>query len=177
MGFDSLFLTQANSEFRKKFKVKITFRQLLQEAPTLDALAQFIDNNLPPEAFPEKSSHLAVVPRPPMLSSTRQHADGAHSRAPGAEFAEATAQLTEAAAQPTASASTRTLERIIQQQLQVMSQQLALLRDGDTRQSNAIATDRTHQSISSGTGGIEGCSAAEQTRRAGCSGYTGRTAI
>src|SRR5262249_4960114 len=121
LGFDSLFLTQANTEFRKKFNVRITFRHLLQEAPTLDALAEFIDNNLPPEAFPEK-----------MVSSTRQHADAAHSRAAGEEFAEATAQLTQATAQPTASASTRTLERIIQQQLQVMSQQLALLRDGDT---------------------------------------------
>ena len=78
LGFDSLFLTQANAEFRKKFNVKITFRQLLQEAPTLDALAQFVDNNLPPEAFPEERSQLdRRAQAADVRSSARQHTDGA----------------------------------------------------------------------------------------------------
>lgn len=47
MGFDSLFLTQANLRFKKEFKVKISFRQLFDEAPCIDALAEYIDSQLP----------------------------------------------------------------------------------------------------------------------------------
>jgi len=49
MGFDSLFLTQASLGFKREFKVKITFRQLFDEAPTLDALARYVDGVLAPE--------------------------------------------------------------------------------------------------------------------------------
>jgi amino acid adenylation domain-containing protein len=49
MGFDSLFLTQASLGFKRAFKVKISFRQLFEEAPTLDALAAYIDGALAPE--------------------------------------------------------------------------------------------------------------------------------
>lgn len=52
LGFDSLFLTQANTGFRKTFGVKITFRQLFEQAPTVNALAAFIDSALAPDAFP-----------------------------------------------------------------------------------------------------------------------------
>lgn len=50
MGFDSLFLTQANLRFKKEFKVKITFRQLFDDAPCLHALAEYIDQQLPEDA-------------------------------------------------------------------------------------------------------------------------------
>jgi aryl carrier-like protein len=51
LGFDSLLLTQANSHFRKKFGVRITFRHLFERTPTIEALATFLDKELPPEAF------------------------------------------------------------------------------------------------------------------------------
>lgn len=51
LGFDSLFLTQANLRFRREFKVKITFRQLFDEAPNLQALAAYIDSQLPDDAL------------------------------------------------------------------------------------------------------------------------------
>jgi len=54
LGFDSLFLTQANLRFRREFKVKITFRQLFDEAPCLDALAEYLDEQLPEEALKEE---------------------------------------------------------------------------------------------------------------------------
>src|SRR5262249_50746891 len=75
MGFDSLFLTQASLRFKSEFKVKVTFRQLFEEAPTLDALAHYIDKKLPPEAFPAPANAApvaapvaapAVVPAAPM---------------------------------------------------------------------------------------------------------------
>ncbi|HEY0931433.1 MAG TPA: amino acid adenylation domain-containing protein [Gemmatimonas sp.] len=51
MGFDSLFLTQANLRFKKEFKVKITFRQLFDAAPSIAALAGYIDRELPLDAL------------------------------------------------------------------------------------------------------------------------------
>ena len=52
LGFDSLLLTQANSAFQRRFKVRITFRQLFAEAPTLERLADFIDTALPEGGLP-----------------------------------------------------------------------------------------------------------------------------
>jgi len=41
--------------FKKQFAVKVTFRQLLEETPTPDALAEYIDAQLPPLALPSPS--------------------------------------------------------------------------------------------------------------------------
>ncbi|MGB8355653.1 MAG: amino acid adenylation domain-containing protein [Chthoniobacteraceae bacterium] len=49
LGFDSLFLTQAALALRKKFSVKITFRQLLEDLFNIEALAAYIDQHLPLE--------------------------------------------------------------------------------------------------------------------------------
>ena len=50
LGFDSLFLTQLAAAFQSEFGLRITFRQLFDELPTLKALADHIDRSLPPEA-------------------------------------------------------------------------------------------------------------------------------
>lgn len=50
LGFDSLFLTQLASTFQGEYGLKITFRQLFDELPTLHALAEYIDAKLPAEA-------------------------------------------------------------------------------------------------------------------------------
>ncbi|MDB6125044.1 MAG: Amino acid adenylation domain protein [Pedosphaera sp.] len=51
LGFDSLFLTQVGLAFQKKFETKITLRHLIEDHPSLDALAGYIDSLLPPERF------------------------------------------------------------------------------------------------------------------------------
>lgn len=56
MGFDSLFLTQVNLRFKKEFKVRITFRQLFEEAPNIQSLATYIDEQLPENALSDKLS-------------------------------------------------------------------------------------------------------------------------
>ncbi|MFK7913288.1 MAG: amino acid adenylation domain-containing protein [Pseudomonadales bacterium] len=72
MGFDSLFLTQANLRFKKEFKVKVTFRQLFEDAPTINALAQYIDAQLPEEALADQLQASApadnVTPQAPQLA-------------------------------------------------------------------------------------------------------------
>lgn len=51
LGFDSLFLTQVTQEVQKRYSVKVTFRQLLGEYSSVQALTQFLDQQLPPDAF------------------------------------------------------------------------------------------------------------------------------
>lgn len=50
MGFDSLALTQVSQAVFTRFGVKVTFRQLLGDAATLDALAALVDTELPEDA-------------------------------------------------------------------------------------------------------------------------------
>ena len=50
LGFDSLFLTQANAAFKKAFKIRMTTRQLIETTPVLDALAAYIDTTLEADA-------------------------------------------------------------------------------------------------------------------------------
>jgi amino acid adenylation domain-containing protein len=50
LGFDSLFLTQANAAFKKAFKVRLSTRQLMESTPTLDALANHLDTTLEADA-------------------------------------------------------------------------------------------------------------------------------
>jgi len=55
IGFDSLFLTQVTQALQSKFALKITFRQLLGDQSTLDALTDYIDAQLAPGMFEEES--------------------------------------------------------------------------------------------------------------------------
>ncbi len=90
MGFDSLFLTQANLRFKKEFKVKITFRQLFDDAPCLQALAEYIDAQLPagalldlepaPKTATTTSGDTAIdTPTPPTLPVTMLAAGNGNS--------------------------------------------------------------------------------------------------
>jgi amino acid adenylation domain-containing protein len=67
LGLDSLFLTQVALAVQKKFNVKVTFRQLVEELPTMDALAAYMTEKLPPEAAAPQSAPQPVVfnPVPP----------------------------------------------------------------------------------------------------------------
>jgi len=62
LGFDSLFLTQASQAFGAQFGVKVTFRHLLEDLPTLSDLASYVDEQLPPDALP-------AAPAPPAVAA------------------------------------------------------------------------------------------------------------
>lgn len=53
LGFDSLFLGQVATRIQRQYGVKIAFRQLLADFPSISALAQHLDEALPPDALPE----------------------------------------------------------------------------------------------------------------------------
>ena len=75
MGLDSLILTQLSLTLTKKFQVKISFRQLMEDLCTLQTLASYIDDHLPPEAelAPQASQ---ALPMPALPAFRGQAAPG-----------------------------------------------------------------------------------------------------
>jgi amino acid adenylation domain-containing protein len=122
LGLDSLSLTQVALSLKKKFQVKVTFRQLLEDCSNLTTLARSIDRQLPPAAFPAPVVtdltpvvDLAVMSAPSPILTTPAPLNTPTSIQPlPPTIAIAGEQPTELAA-------------IVQQQLQLMAQQLALL--------------------------------------------------
>ncbi|MEO5881734.1 MAG: amino acid adenylation domain-containing protein [Caldimonas sp.] len=112
LGFDSLFLAQANNAFKKRFKVKLTTRHLLEKTPTLTALAAHLDAEMPADAF------AAPI-------STTSSPGPAKVVPPSAAAPPAPLPLLTPGPQAAAAASL--LESVIAQQLQVMQAQLAAL--------------------------------------------------
>ena len=112
LGLDSLLLTQASAAIQKSFRVKIPFRDLLEDLSTLDALAGRLDAELPhePKTAAEVPS-LANVATNPAIAG------------PGAERVVAGSSL----------------ERIFAQQLELMSRQLEMLRDEGAQETPSLA--------------------------------------
>jgi amino acid adenylation domain-containing protein len=135
MGLDSLVLTQTATSLKKEMGFEITFRQLLEETPTVDSLAAFLDANLPADKY-AASAPAAPVPAPA--------ADAAPAPTPEAPAAQAPAAC-QPIAQPIAPqavvnvapqpiqmpaatvAPGSAVEALVQNQLQVMAAQLQLL--------------------------------------------------
>jgi natural product biosynthesis luciferase-like monooxygenase protein/amino acid adenylation domain-containing protein len=115
LGFDSLFLTQASQALRKRFGVKITFRQLLEDLTTLDTMAGYLAEKAPaaisPAPAPAKAAPVAAPASP----------------APATTPAEPVSPI---AVSPSTSSGTVNplLEEIIRGQQRILEQQLALLR-------------------------------------------------
>jgi len=107
LGLDSLMLTQVALQLQKTFALKITFRQLMGEAATLDHLAAMLDAQMPPEAVAAASAAASVVPQPaPAAVATAQSPGVSTMNAP---------------------IPSDYLRSVIDQQMQLMTQQLALL--------------------------------------------------
>jgi len=110
LGFDSLVLTQASLALKNKFKVDITFRQLLEEFTTLDDLAVYLDSVLPAGQFePERAA-----------SATTPVADVALS-----SIGDVAASVSQVLSERAVNASA--IETVISQQLQLMARQLEML--------------------------------------------------
>jgi acyl transferase domain-containing protein/glutamate-1-semialdehyde aminotransferase len=134
LGFDSLFLTRANTAFQREFGVKTTFRQLFDEAPTLSALAEFIDARLPedaPAAAEPQDAPAAAEPRAPepSVAVLAGAPVPAVSEAAGFRNATASASRTEPpTSAPGMAEPAGSVEWVVAEQLRLMSQQLELLR-------------------------------------------------
>ncbi len=74
LGFDSLFLTQVSQAVQQQFGVKVTFRQLIADLSSVGAIAEYLDQKLPPEAFAESPAP-AAAPQVPTASALDQIAN------------------------------------------------------------------------------------------------------
>ncbi len=134
MGFDSLFLTQASLRFKNEFKVRITFRQLFEDAPTIEALARYIDGKMPADAMP--------APAPPAPAVTMAAPSTVPAPAPAPELATRTSAPSLVGGAPAGlAASAGALERVVHEQLRVMSEQLRML--GGAPQAPVVAAEPT----------------------------------
>jgi amino acid adenylation domain-containing protein len=138
LGLDSLSLTQVALMLKKKFKVKVTFRQLLEDCSTLTTLADSIDLQLPSDAFPAP-----VVDTPaPMVNLPIAAAPNPILPPP--------AQVVHTLIPTINPGSQSTIEAVVQQQLQLMARQLELLSGNVTvpvAPAVQIATAPTHDPV------------------------------
>ncbi|WP_420466503.1 amino acid adenylation domain-containing protein [Panacagrimonas sp.] len=83
LGFDSLLLTQVTAKLKTAFKVNLRFRQLLEEFPSLRALAAHLSPNLPQRAG---AAAAAAAPPPDgaIVQTPAQAVDGKPAKAFGA---------------------------------------------------------------------------------------------
>jgi len=65
LGFDSLFLTQLTQGIQSKYRVKLTFRQIMESYPTLDSLAKHLEETVAPNLQPAKAAAPLVVQAAP----------------------------------------------------------------------------------------------------------------
>ena len=64
MGLDSLVLTQTATALKKEMGIDITFRQMLEQTPTVDSLAEWFDGNLPADKYAATAAPVAEAPAP-----------------------------------------------------------------------------------------------------------------
>jgi acyl transferase domain-containing protein len=114
IGLDSLLLTQASTAIEKSFSVHVTFRQLLEELSTLDALAAHLAPSMP---APGVSAAPALSA--PAVAST--------SIPVSAIQATNTAASADLVSMP-ASIQLGRVEALVRKQLEIMEQQLQMLR-------------------------------------------------
>jgi amino acid adenylation domain-containing protein len=110
LGFDSLFLTQLTQGIQSKYRVKLTFRQIMESYPTLDSLATHLKDTVAPNLQPTASASITAA----------------------APTAAATSQAFAPAFAPSPAAAPGSLEALFASQMQAMTslfqQQLEVLR-------------------------------------------------
>lgn len=116
MGFDSLFLTQVTQALSGKFGLKITFRQLLGDLSTMDALSEYLDSKLPADVLAEVAPPVVPVAVAPQITApaTRSMPAAAGSTGPAFTSGNGDSVMSESP-----------VERLMRQQLQAMNQLFA----------------------------------------------------
>ena len=114
MGLDSLVLTQTATALKKEMGFDVTFRQLLEETPTVDSLAEFLDKNLPADQF---ATEAVVAPMQPAAPVGQASAATPQAAAPAAAIQQPVTPVVDGDV---------TLS-VVQEQLRLMAAQLSLL--------------------------------------------------
>ncbi len=148
LGFDSLLLTQASQSLRQKFGVKISFRQLLEDLLSIDAVSAYLDEHVAedkisvPSPVPGSQGGVTSTSKLPSISSSSKLPRICATPSPASPASEKSP------------APGESLQRAINQQLQLMSRQLDLLRASGSDGAAVIArmkqlgVEPSHQSTS-----------------------------
>ena len=135
LGFDSLFLIQFSQALKTNFKVKISFRQLIEKIPTPEALVGYLAEKAPDSALPA-AAPAPAAPAPEAPATPVAPAAPAPAPVPAAPVPVAPVPVTPAPAAFTmpaapmnipAGAGNDALQQVMAHQLSVMSMQLAML--------------------------------------------------
>ena len=129
LGFDSLFLIQFSQSIKKGFKVKVSFRQLIEQIPTPTALIQFLAEKATDDVLPAAPS---AEPNPTLVSSKEPAPVNGQSipRMPLPQATPIQPLQNGTVFNPMPSGATGSVEELkhlMAQQLQVMSLQLSML--------------------------------------------------
>ena len=122
LGFDSLLITQVSQSIQRQFSLNITFRQIMNDLASISELAEFIDQQLPPESESEVEPVMTVAEGSTASSKTQPQSQECLPLPPIENN------------EPPPSTSTTnvigngSLERVIQRQLDVMARQMDLVR-------------------------------------------------
>jgi len=119
LGFDSLFLTQVTQSLHGKFGLKITFRQLLGDLSSMNALAEYVDAKLPADVLAESVPPAAVAPVVPVIAMTAMPAFSA------ASAASSSMGNVPVSGNGDGAMSESPMERLMREQLQAMNQLFA----------------------------------------------------
>jgi acyl carrier protein len=145
VGLDSLMLTQIALRLQKAFGVKVTFRQLMSDASSLDRLAALLEPHLPADAVanapaddvPVAIAVPALQPEPTAPATPTGSEAEAKYRMVREQMQLMSQQLSLLAQQPWQGGDTA--YRIVLQQQELMARQLALLSGKDM--SGALAQE------------------------------------
>ncbi len=135
LGFDSLFLIQLSQKIKSKLKVKISFRQLIEEIATVESLVEYLSQRTSPSLVAEAGSAQPSENQQPPQASTQdpKPTTQATSASTTATPPASTMSLNfPSVPQPTeppdvTTDSREALAQIISQQNQLMALQLELL--------------------------------------------------
>ncbi|MGY4724244.1 amino acid adenylation domain-containing protein [Burkholderia pyrrocinia] len=138
MGADSIVLIEAIRHIEKQYGVKLAMRRFFEDLATVQALAEYVADNLPAAAAPSESESVAG----PSTAAVAV-----------AQSAEVLAPLAAAPAEWVAAEGGSTVERVLREQNQllsrVMSQQMELLRTSLTGQAGVRPTTVAAQAVAS----------------------------
>ncbi|HEX5705948.1 MAG TPA: aminotransferase class III-fold pyridoxal phosphate-dependent enzyme, partial [Pyrinomonadaceae bacterium] len=140
LGVDSLTMIQATQTIQSALGVKVPFRVLVEDNPTLDGLAAYIENEMPPES----PAVAATVVEPANVSAggavlnMKRQEPLVELRAP--ERAEAASRAS-SNGQHNGAAPETGVSRLIARQLEIMSEQLELLRGRHAEVREAVSPE------------------------------------
>lgn len=133
MGLDSLVLTQTATALKKLLGIEVTFRQLLEETPTVETLANWLDENLPSGKYTSAAPASAAVPSSaptpePVVTANSPSSESDEKASPlNAQHTVTSLPAIPSLQIPNLPDTGNATHAIVQSQLQLMAAQLQLL--------------------------------------------------